>query len=106
MVNGSQLHQHIFHSVLKLFTGLSTAALIALKLTVRTVMAIDNAAASTNTHQLIFILYAKSCNHLFVINQATGDAIINAINTSFKKSFDNRETIPVTVAPSTLRMPI
>ena len=38
--------------------------------------------------------------------QAIADAIINAIKISCKKSFDNKTTIPETLAPRTLRMPI
>jgi hypothetical protein len=37
---------------------------------------------------------------------ANGEATKNEINTSFKKSFDNNDTIPGVLAPNTLRMPI
>ena len=47
----------IDYSVLKLFTGLATAALIAWKLTVINEMMIDKKPASANTHQLILTLY-------------------------------------------------
>ena len=39
-------------------------------------------------------------------HQAIGVAITMAIATSFKKSFDNNCTMPLTLAPSTLRIPI
>ena len=32
-------------------------------------------AVIANTSQLIFVLYAKSCNHLFITNQVIGEAI-------------------------------
>src|SRR5688572_26430757 len=38
--------------------------------------------------------------------QASGDAMINAITTSFKKSFDSRVAIFGTEAPNTFLMPI
>ena len=62
--------------------------------------------AITNTHQLIFIRYAKLCSHVFIAHQATGNAMSDAINTNFRKSF---ESIPVTcvmLAPNTFLMPI
>src|ERR1700759_1950341 len=62
--------------------------------------------ATINTHQLIFIRYAKFCNQLFIKYHASGEAINIDIKTSFKKSFERRLTIPETLAPSTLRMPI
>ena len=36
----------------------------------------------------MFIRYAKSCNHLLAAHHAIGDAIINAIRTSFKNAFE------------------
>ena len=39
-------------------------------------------------------------------NHAIGEAISNAINTSFTKSFESSAAIPVVDAPSTLRTPI
>ena len=43
---------------------------------------------------------------MFAANQTVGIAIINEIQTSFKKSFDKIATTPFTDAPSTLRIPI
>ena len=60
----------------------------------------------TNTAQLILIRYAKSCSHLFITHQATGDAIKMATATSLIKSFDNSVIMLVTLAPNTLRTPI
>src|ERR1700730_804228 len=94
------------YSVLKLFTGLATAALIAWKLTVSTAMQRAIAAVIRNTSQPIFVRYAKSRSHLLITHQATGDAITIDIATSFKKSFDKSVTIPATLAPKTLRTPI
>ena len=54
----------------------------------------------------MLILYAKSCNHLSIANQAIGTARISAMITSFKKSFESRPMRLLTDAPNTLRMPI
>ena len=96
----------IYHSVLKLFTGFASAALIAWKLTVNTAIASAIAVVITKTCQPIFVRYAKSCNHLFIANQATGDAIRIAMATNFKNSFDNNETMLPTLAPNTFLTPI
>src|SRR5688572_11922776 len=61
---------------------------------------------SANTHQVILIRQAYDCNQLFIKYQARGEAINIAIAISFIKSFDNKPATWVTVAPSTLRMPI
>src|SRR5262245_31482721 len=63
------LSLYFIHSVLKDLTGLAIAALIDWRLTVR--RAINNAAvpARGNTHHSMLILYAKSCNHLFIAHQ-------------------------------------
>src|SRR3982751_5611266 len=51
-------------------------------------------------------LYAKPCNHLLIKYQASGEAIKNEMTTSFKKSFDKRDIMPVVLAPRTFRIPI
>jgi hypothetical protein len=96
----------LFYSLLKLFTGLAIAAFIAWKLMVANAINNANAPAIKNIHQLIFILYAKFCNHLSMISHANGEAMNNAIATSFRKSFENKITMLATLAPSTLRTPI
>ena len=63
-------------------------------------------AAAKNIHQLILILYAKLCSHVFIAINDRGVAIIMAIHTSFTKSFEINAVIFATVAPNTLRMPI
>src|SRR5215212_5507223 len=70
--------------------------------------AISNAKlpANAKTHQSIFMRYAKFSNHLFIKYQATGEAMIKATKTSFRKSFESKPTIPETEAPSTFRIPI
>src|SRR5678815_3331247 len=90
------------HSVCKDLTGFATAAFIAWKLTVINAIDADMHPAIINTHIEISTRYEYDCSHLLIIHQATGDAIRNEINTSFKKSFDNNVTIPRTLAPSTL----
>src|SRR5664279_1653736 len=94
------------YSVFKLFVGFATAARIAWKLTV--MMAIQTAIrpASANIHQLMGVRYANAESHLFMAHQAMGVPIIKDNRTSFTKSFDKSWTIPLTLAPSTLRMPI
>src|SRR5688572_10583037 len=95
-----------FHSVLKLFTGLAIAAFIAWKLIVSSAIKTAKHPAAKNTHQLILMWYAKSCSQLFIAHHATGKATRADIITSFRKSLDSIETILVTLAPKTLRMPI
>ena len=62
--------------------------------------------AATIIHQLMLMRKAKSSSHLFIENQAIGNAITAATITSFKKSFDSSATICGTLAPNTLRTPI
>src|ERR1700741_1289709 len=62
--------------------------------------------AMTKMYQPIEILYAKSCNHLFIKYHDIGAAIINAITTSFKKSLDKSFIIVVNDAPNTFLIPI
>src|SRR5512140_2558775 len=93
---------HIY-SVLKLLTGLAKAAFIAWKLIVnKATRAADNAAAA-KTHQLRLILYSKFFSHTCMPHHATGNASRDAINTSFKKSFDSMATIFPALAPNTFR---
>ena len=94
------------YSVLKLFTGFAIAARIAWKLIVIKAMIKEEMPAITNTHTLILILYAKSCSQLCMIHQVTGTAMMNAIKTSFKKSFDKIKSKFCTEAPITFRIPI
>src|SRR5688572_31469643 len=54
----------------------------------------------------ISIRYAKSCSHFVNAHQATGEAMIKEITTSMINSFDNKLTMPVTDAPTTLRTPM
>ena len=96
----------LVYSVLKLFTGFATAALKAWKLMVITAINMASNPDMAKIHQLISVLYAKSASHLCIKYQATGAAIKNDINTSFKNSFDNRLMMFDTEAPITLRMPI
>src|SRR5207249_570037 len=95
-----------FYSVLKLFTGLATAALIAWKLIVNNAIKTASNPAPKNIHQLMLILYAKSCSQLCIMYHATGEAIRNAMTTSLIKSFERSATIFVTEAPSTFLTPI
>ena len=82
----------IFYSVLKLFTGLANAAFIAWKLTVNSAIIIAANAAATNTHQLILTLYAKLCSHLLMAQYDNGNAITQAMHTSFKNSFESSKS--------------
>src|SRR5476651_2231620 len=79
----------IAHSERRLFTGFITAAFTAWKLTVNKAMVKVPAPAKPNIHQLIAVGYAKPLSHIFMAYQASGNAIIEAIITSFKKSFDS-----------------
>src|SRR4030095_12353635 len=54
----------------------------------------------------MFILKAKSFNHIFISHQAIGEAITIAIKTSFTKSFERSAATLETEAPSTFRTPI
>ena len=62
--------------------------------------------AITNAVQPIFILKAKSCNHLFTPHYANGAAIANEMQTRMIKSFVSKETILDTEAPRTFLTPI
>ena len=94
------------YSVLKLFTGLVTAALTARILTM--INETDNVsnAANIKIQPLIFTWYAKFCNQLCIAHQLTGEAIIVAIKTSRIKSFEIIMVISVIVAPNTFLIPI
>src|SRR5438045_1889503 len=89
---------HTVYSILKLFTGFETAALIACILIVKNAIKKAVPHASTIIHTLNGALYAKLCSQLFTKYQATGVAIKNEINTSFKKSLDKSDTIPAVFA--------
>jgi hypothetical protein len=81
------------HFVLKLFTGFEIAVLYVRTQSI--IKAIENMInpPDIKTHQLKFVLYAKFSSHLLVPYQAIGIGMMNAIIMSFKKSFDNNETI-------------
>ncbi len=84
----------VLYSVLKLFTGFATAAFAACVHTVINAINIAINPGNKNIHHCIFILYAKSCSHLFIANHATGIAIMVAMATNLHKIFaqhnDNR----------------
>src|SRR5687768_18236676 len=84
---------HHHYSVLKLFTGLASAAFIAWKLTVINAINMAAVPAITNAVQPICILNAKSCNHLFTPQYANGAAIAIEMQTMIKKSFVSNDTI-------------
>ena len=94
------------YSLLNDRTGFSSAALIAWKLIVTIAMSNATIVVSTNTVQVIGVLYAKSCSHLFITSQATGEAIRMETVMSFRKSLESRVTIPGTLAPKTFLTPI
>src|ERR1700741_4963033 len=94
------------YSALKLFTGLAIATFIAWKLTVINAISRAAMAAIKYIHQLISVLYAKSCSHLVIAQYDNGKAIKQAINTSFKNSLESILETCITLAPTTLRIPI
>src|SRR6185369_17520919 len=98
-IHYSPLTNH--YSVLKLFTGFAIAAFIAWKLTVSNATSNAAAPAIANSHQLMLILYEKSCSHLCITYHAIGNAMTLAMITSFTKSFDNSRSIFDTEAPNT-----
>lgn len=94
------------YSDFKDFTGFVIAALIACELTVNNAMIIANAPANANIHHWILILYAKSCNHLFIRYHVNGVAMTMEITTSLIKSPDNSVTMLPMEAPKTFLTPI
>src|SRR6516225_7850908 len=62
--------------------------------------------ATANTHQSIWIRYAKLWSHLFIAHQATGNAIKEATRTSLRNSFESICVTCDTVAPNTFLIPI
>jgi len=86
--------------------GLAMAALMAWKLIV--VKAINKIAKPETTITTVPILmwYAKRCSHPFNAHHESGNAINRAIHTSFQKSLHNRNTMLLTIVPTTFRMPI
>ena len=90
----------------RLVTGFASAALIACELIAANATIAAAAAAITNTHQLMDILYANCCSQLLAENQATGNAIREAIITSFIKSPEINNTISFTPAPRIFLTPI
>src|SRR6478735_2928996 len=93
---------HNSYSVRNDLTGFAIAAFIAWKLIVANAIITANNPAAINIHALILIRYAKSLSQLFITYHASGDAIRNAISTSFIKSFESSNTILDTDAPNTL----
>ena len=85
--------------------GLANAALIAWKLTVINAITNAAAAATANIHQLIVMRYGKSCNHLFIAHQATGNAITDAIRIRITNLFESKPMILNMVAPNTFLNP-
>ena len=73
----------------RLFTGFITAARIACELTVSKAITKVTKPAIPNIHQLTGVRYAKLSSHLFIAHQETGVAIMKAMTTSRRKSFDN-----------------
>src|SRR5687768_18508696 len=94
------------HSVRRLLTGLAIAAFTAWKLMVIIAIMMEARATKTNVSQLMETRYSKSCNHLFMMYQLTGIAIVIAIKTRRTNSLASILVIPRTLAPSTFRMPI
>jgi hypothetical protein len=94
------------YSDFRLFTGLAIAAFIAWKLMVNKATNMANRQATKKIHQLMPILYVKSCSQLCISIQVIGAAIKKEISTSIKKSRDNRLTITPTDAPITFLIPI
>src|SRR5215217_837817 len=60
---GKMVKQRDAYSVLKLFTGLETATLMAWKEMVANAITSASKPANANIHQLMFIRYAKSSSH-------------------------------------------
>ena len=79
------------------------AARIACELTVIKAIKTARAPASTNIHHCISIRYAKFSNHLCIIHQARGEAMIMALRTSLTNSMESMRVISETVAPITFR---
>src|SRR4030095_3737162 len=61
--------------------------------------------ATINIHQPMEMRYAKSCSHLCMKYQAKGEAINNAIVTSFRKSFDSKTLMLVADPPPAFLIP-
>ena len=93
------------YSLLKLFTGLAIAALIAWKLTLINAMMMDPIPAIKNKPQLNSILYAKFSSHLCIKYHASGVAIAKAIMIRNTNSFENKYTMFDAVAPNTFLIP-
>src|SRR3982751_76397 len=89
--SGNESKYH--YSVLNAFTGFCTTALMTWVLMVMNAINTAVNPASANTHQSIFILYAKSCSQLCIANQQIGIASTSANKISFRKSVDNKTNI-------------
>lgn len=96
----------MIYSVRRLSTGSAMAALMEWKPTVMKVMSTAMVAARGKTHQAIVVRYAKSCSQVCIANQAMGEAMIRAMATRRRNSFESRPTMVETEAPSTFLMPI
>jgi hypothetical protein len=60
--------------------------------------------AMANIHQDYRNAVGKIIEHLFITHPETGKATNRAIMISFRKSFDNSDTMAASLAPSTLRI--
>lgn len=80
---GGSRHKYNY-SLRKLFTGLTTTALMALKLTVNKAIEMAIMPDNAKIHHCISVLKAKSASHLFITNQAEGEAINIASTTNRK----------------------
>src|SRR6185503_175563 len=94
------------YSLLKLLTGLAIAAFTVWKLEVSTAASNIPAPLAANIHQLMVVRSAKPSIHLFMAYHPIGVTITKASTISNITSVDNKVTICVTVAPTTLRTPI
>ncbi len=88
------------YSFLKLSIGFPSAAFNALTLTVITVIKMIIPAVIKTAGMLNVIRFAKVCNHISVPYQVIGIAMMKAIKTNRKKSFDNNATVCCTEAPN------
>ena len=78
------------YSLLKLLTGLATAALTDLYPTAIQAIIIDANTASRNTSGVIFMRNTKFCSQLLIIKYATGIATRKPMRIRMINSFENR----------------
>src|SRR5580698_10689400 len=94
-----------YYSLLKLFTGLTSAALTAWKLTVAMAISAASNPAIAKIHQYTGTRYAKPFSHPWISHHAIGADTTKANSTSARNSRDNKNTICPTDAPTTFRTP-